>query len=82
MNSYLNTLQIFICWKRIKQLQKAFKNTIKIRPSFLLENQDWSNSTIEEELNGEYGETYLKALINRDVDWKTNGKRESDKFAT
>lgn len=82
LNPYLNTLQIFICWKRIKQLQKAFKNTIKIRPSFLLENQDWSNSTIEEELNGEYGETYLKALIKRDVDWKINGKRESDKFAT
>lgn len=65
LRPFLNYFQIFMCWKRIVALQKAIKNSLR-RNGFLLKPEQWSKATIEEELSGKYGRTYLDAFINNE----------------
>lgn len=44
---------------RLNQIKNAIKNTIKVNPRFLLNENEWSQKTIEDELNCQY-DTYLK----------------------
>jgi len=59
-NCYLNSLQLFMLWKRIIKVRKAIKKTSEINPDFLLKEHEWNQETLEEELsNDKYGTTYV-----------------------
>lgn len=65
LKPYLNSFQIASCWKRVKDLRKAIKETMKVE-GFLLEPYQWSETTMAEELSGRYGRTYLEIFINNE----------------
>lgn len=50
---------------RFNQIKEAIENTIDSNENFLLELQDWNSNTIFEEMNGNYGYTYLKRFYSR-----------------
>lgn len=63
LKPYLNVLQVNALVCRIKKLKKSIDNTQYINTNFLINYMQWNSYTIEEEINGKYGETYLtKAL--------------------
>lgn len=62
LRPYLNFLQITAVISRIHALQKAICNTKKENISFLLEDNQWNEETVKEELSGKYGQTYLSRL--------------------
>lgn len=63
LDPYCNKLQIWAVGKRMKKVQAAIKKTIETRPCFLLDKSDWNTDTIQDELSGKWGKTYL-GLIN------------------
>ena len=50
---------------RFSQIKAAIKNTIDSNENFLVEVQNWDSNTLSEEINGNYGDTYLKRFCNR-----------------
>lgn len=64
LHPYLNRLQIEMCWSRIKTLKAAIDKMLAMKPEFLLGEEDWSEATMEEELSGRYGRTYLDIFVN------------------
>lgn len=65
LEPYLNRLQIFMCWRRITALKEAIKVSSE-NNDFLLESDDWSETTMAEEMSGRYGRTYLDTFINNE----------------
>ena len=63
LSSYLNSFQLLALWRRTTIVKKAIRNTILTKTHFLLKEDEWSTSTIEEELNGTYGKTYLHSFF-------------------
>lgn len=63
LKPYLNLLQIWALKRRIKKLVNAIKNTEF--KGLLLEKDGWSMGTAKEEINGNYGTTYLTKAVNR-----------------
>lgn len=60
LKGILNPLQIFFCWKRINNLTTTIEKTLTKQNKFLLlSTTDWSEKTVEDELSGDYGKTYL-----------------------
>lgn len=66
LKPYLNRIQIVFCWKRIEELKIAIKRSIK-QEGFLLDSDQWSIATMEKELSGEYGKTYLVKFIDNEI---------------
>lgn len=63
LKPYLNILQIKALICRIRKLKRAIDNTQCSKVDFLINYMDWNEDTIEEEVSGKYGDTYLtKAL--------------------
>ena len=65
LKSYLNKIQIFMCWRRILSLKKAISISSN-REGFLLKNEQWSEETVAIELSGKYGRTYLDTFVNNE----------------
>lgn len=63
MRCCLKPLPILFLYRRISILQKAVRKTAARDPSFLLDDVDWNESTIQEELSGTYGKTYLVGFL-------------------
>ena len=63
---YLNFLQINAFRKRIRKMKKAIICTEKIKQDFLLKKDEWNNDTLEKELNGDYGHTYVWLYANKE----------------
>lgn len=49
---------------RIELLRRVLKKAVKTKKSILLKQDEWTLETIEEEVSGKYGRTYLSVLIN------------------
>ena len=64
LSDYLNVLQINSTWKRIIKIKKAIRKTTAENPDFLRASKDLTYRTIEEELSGKYGKTYLLSFLN------------------
>jgi hypothetical protein len=62
LNPYCNKLQIWACQQRISRLKKAIQLSKKLNPNFLIDENGWSETTVEDELSGKYGKTYLCLL--------------------
>lgn len=66
LRPYLNVFQITALLIRIRRVQKALERTVRKRPGFVLDHEEWNARTAAEELSGEYGRTYLTiALLER-----------------
>lgn len=63
LDGLCNGVQKWACWQRVQAVQKAIKKTSRLNSDFLLDNSQWNESTMREELSGKYGKTYL-CLIN------------------
>ena len=66
LSPYLNKLQIFCLKIRIKKLLKAIKNSVQLNSSFLIDEYQWTESSVAEELKGKYGMTYLVQYKNKE----------------
>lgn len=64
LKPYLNRIQLFMCWRRVIALREAIAAKRRAGVSFLLESHEWNDATMDEELSGKYGVTYLKLFIN------------------
>lgn len=62
LSPYCNSLQLWALCKRMKAVQSAIIKTVETRPDFLLEEGQWNSKTIQEELSGKYGKTYLSLM--------------------
>lgn len=51
LNNYLSKLQIFYLIKRLNKIKKSINLSIKSEKIILLDDNEWSNDTIEKELN-------------------------------
>ena len=62
LKSFLSKQQIKCVLKRIEFVKNAIPQTLLQKPNFLLKNSEWNQKTIEDELSGIYGKTYLVKL--------------------
>lgn len=60
LKEHLRSLRILFVWFRIKRLVKVLSGLSSDR---ILSEPDWSPSTIEKELSGQYGKTYLTGYL-------------------
>ena len=77
---YLSKAQIYFLIKRFEGLQSAICNSIKCGCLKLLNENEWSESSVNDELNGKYGYTYL-SLFSGDLhlpnqDWIRKNENE------
>lgn len=63
LSPYLSKPVIWCTWNRIAALQHAIKRSIAGNPKFLLDRDAFSELTIEDELSGHYGKTYLVSFL-------------------
>lgn len=56
----------FFTWIRLLKIRKAIKNDLSRGYLQILEKKQWSDETIDDELSGKYGKTYLFSLVH---DW-------------
>lgn len=64
LSEILNEEEINATNIRINILKEAIKKTIKSRPKFLLNHNEWGTDTLKEQLSGKYGNTYLNIFCN------------------
>ena len=60
LSEYLSISAIFALWYRMKKLMRA---VAKAPSGAILKPTEWSDLTIQEELSGKYGKTYLVSFI-------------------
>ncbi|MCL2311047.1 MAG: hypothetical protein FWC41_00970 [Firmicutes bacterium] len=58
LTEILDEEYIIATQNRVKQIQKAIKLSISCNEKFLLNDNEWNNETIQEELTGGYSEPY------------------------
>lgn len=63
LKPYLNLLQVEAIVYRTKKIKKMLALTESVSPERLLLDEQWDNHTVELELNGTYGKTYLTMTI-------------------
>lgn len=66
LSPYLNDLQLYFCWSRIKVLQKAIEKSLATGNLRLLRSDEWTQQMVDDEISGKNGRTYSYVLI----DWK------------
>lgn len=54
----ITNIQIFFLWKRIEKMKTVLKKTIRLKRTFLFEDKDWNEKTIDRELKDD-NNTYL-----------------------
>lgn len=59
LKPYLNPLQIAAVVYRICTLRRAVERTQRKNPDFLIRGTQWGEQTMEKEMSGMYGKTYL-----------------------
>lgn len=66
MGNYLNRIQLWFLFFRVKKICSSIKKTIETKPDFLIDSSEWSEETIKEELFGGFGNTYLVQYLNKE----------------
>ena len=67
LNDFIEENQVKACWRRIKTIQQAIKNTH-------FQHDQWDDEIMKLELSGNWGKTYYSILWNRCVAIKKNNK--------
>ncbi len=60
---YVGNKPIFQVWQRVVALQNAICKATQENSKCLLQQSEWSQQTVDEEISGRYGNTYLKKII-------------------
>ena len=63
LSPWLSKTAVWCTWNRIVALQRAIKRSIEINPDFLLDRESFAEESIEDELSGRYGKTYLVSFL-------------------
>lgn len=63
LSPWLRPAQILAVRLRLGAVKSAIDRTVRLDPRFLLDRDEWSPETIERELNGQYGKTYLTSYL-------------------
>lgn len=79
MKPYLNRLQLWGLWARVKRLKKIISKSTENGSLKLLAADEWSEETILEELSGKYGNTPMFQYYNKENDIKLNKKGRINK---
>lgn len=73
---YLDILSIYCTWIRIKKIRRIVKKDRECGSLKELASNQWSSKTIQEELSGKYGNTYLYSMVH---DWGGDGKKPCER---
>ena len=65
LNGCLSEIEVYMLCLRVKRLKRLISKTLKAQKVTLLKQEDFSRSTMQEELSGKYGNTYLKLFVDR-----------------
>ena len=65
LKPYMNWIQVAACCRRFETLRKAIMQSAG-KDGFLLDSNAWSVETMNEELSGQYGKTYLDTFIHNE----------------
>lgn len=65
LSDLLSKSQIDSCITRFNRLKSALYDTISENDTFLLENNEWSDDTVSEEISGKYGDTYFVYFLKK-----------------
>lgn len=63
LSPWLSKPVIWCTWNRIVALQQAIKRSIESNPDFLRDREAFTEKTIDAELSGRYGKTYLVSFF-------------------
>ena len=63
LRKYIGFLPVFFIYRRIAKLKRAIRRTQKKNPELLKWKDEWNDATIQKELNGSWGKTYLMGFI-------------------
>ena len=63
LRKHLRFMPIYFVWKRARVLRRAIGRTDRRDSGFLLHENEWNEKTVETELSGSYGKTYLVSYI-------------------
>lgn len=63
LKPYLNSFQLAALICRIKKFQRIFSNLSKKEPQRILKRNQWNDRTVSDEINGNYGKTYLTIVV-------------------
>ena len=63
LKPYLNILQIYALLYRIRIVRKAIMKSYRYGKLNIMNENDWNEKTVQMELNGNFGETYLTKLM-------------------
>ena len=64
LSPFLSKVQILSLFIRIKRIIKGVENAIRQDKIQVLNENQWTKETLDDELSGRYGQTYLETLIN------------------
>ena len=62
LSPFMNRLQVLACWFRIKGLRRFINKSVKNGDLKPLREGEWSEKTMQYELSGKFGKTYLTIL--------------------
>lgn len=65
LRAHLRIKLVLGTWRRVVALQNAISKEMHQSNKFALVDDDWNEDTIQEELSGKYGKTYLVAMTNK-----------------
>ena len=65
LKDLLSEDQIESCIKRFSSLKEALANTVSDDENFLLDDNEWSDETISQEVSGAYGNTYFVHFLKK-----------------
>ena len=63
LRPFLRFPQILAAWLRLKNVKAAIEKTDAKAPGFLLDEDQWNEETLQAELSGTYGKTYLMSYL-------------------
>ena len=82
LSPYLTKRQIAFVWKRARKLTNSIRKATSKGNCRFLKNDEWSEATVEKELGGDFGFTYLSLFasnwVNPNHDYSFQG--EEDEF--
>ena len=63
LSPFLSRPVIWCTWRRLTTLRRAIRKSIESKEHFLLDYTEFTEQTIEDELSGTYGKTYLVSFL-------------------
>lgn len=63
LNRDIPSMSILFLWLRMTEMKRAIRRSLQSGAAQLLKKEEWSSASIEAELSGQYGKTYLHSFV-------------------